>query len=231
MGIILSLDVGQTSDSSALAAVDVRRAVEQEDKERAHTVPLCVVRGLERYPLRTAYPAIADDVCLKLADLPEGTPLLLDTTGVGRAVWDIFTERGVYPIGVTITGGNKVSQGPDGFYTVPKKDLATTMAVSMQQGRLQVSKHLKHAATFASEAKDFRLKYSAAGNERFEHRDGAHDDIVLAVALATWWASMMHPPGWAPKPSKNPGKERRRKRVLAELEKPWWRGPRKKWAR
>jgi hypothetical protein len=32
------------------------------------------------------------------------------------------------------------------------------------------------------------VKVSQSGHATFEHREGAHDDLVLACALAAWYA-------------------------------------------
>jgi hypothetical protein len=36
---------------------------------------------------------------------------------------------------------------------------------------------------------DFRRKLSDAGRATYAARTGAHDDLVLAVAIACWWIS------------------------------------------
>lgn len=47
---------------------------------------------------------------------------------------------------------------------------------------------------FATEALNFKAKISLSGHECYaacaagDWRDGAHDDLVLAVALACWYA-------------------------------------------
>jgi hypothetical protein len=44
-----------------------------------------------------------------------------------------------------------------------------------------------------SELKDFRRHVSEAGRYSFEARSGAHDDLVLAVAIALWRATKKKP--------------------------------------
>jgi hypothetical protein len=42
---------------------------------------------------------------------------------------------------------------------------------------------------------DFQVKITAAANEVFGvWREGQHDDLVLAVAIAAWLAERMRPP-------------------------------------
>lgn len=45
---------------------------------------------------------------------------MVDTTGVGRPVVDLFSQSGLYPIGIIIAGGNDVIQDEIG-YRVQKK--------------------------------------------------------------------------------------------------------------
>ncbi|MBD8900008.1 hypothetical protein [Rhodanobacter sp. DHG33] len=42
------------------------------------------------------------------------------------------------------------------------------------------------AKTLRREMQDFRVGYTAIGNATFGAREGAHDDLILAVALAVY---------------------------------------------
>jgi hypothetical protein len=44
------------------------------------------------------------------------------------------------------------------------------------------------ASVLVQELLNFRVKITEAANETFGAGDGEHDDIVLAVALACWYA-------------------------------------------
>jgi hypothetical protein len=39
------------------------------------------------------------------------------------------------------------------------------------------------------ELQDFRAKYTGTGQLTFSHRDGAHDDLLLSLAIGFWWSS------------------------------------------
>jgi hypothetical protein len=48
---------------------------------------------------------------------------------------------------------------------------------------------LREAGVLLQELQNFQVKITAAASETFGvRRDGQHDDLVLAVALASWWA-------------------------------------------
>ena len=65
------------------------------------------VRHLMRLPLGRSYPTMVHDVGVTLQQPPldRDAELVIDETGVGRAVGDIFLERGLTPVLVTITAG------------------------------------------------------------------------------------------------------------------------------
>jgi hypothetical protein len=61
----------------------------------------------------------------------------------------------------------------------------------LQSGRLRIGARLPHGATLQKELRDFRIKISKAANETYDAREGAHDDLVLSLAVALFVAE--HP--------------------------------------
>jgi hypothetical protein len=207
---IVGLDLGQASDFTALAILERRRPYDGLDSpvETFHvhrnwygldtvavrsgapkTEMTHAVRHLERFPLGTPYPTI----CECLVELFERPPLVnatlvVDQTGVGRAVLDLISRARpratIRPI--TITAGHTIV--PDGAgWHVPKKELVSTLQVLLQSRRLQVARQLPMAPLLGKELEAFRVKITASANETFESwRERDHDDLVLAVALAAW---------------------------------------------
>ena len=196
---IAGLDLGQSQDYTALAILQV---IEHDARSGAALPePLYHLRHLERPPLGTSYPAIVARVRSVLASAPlaGNTTLIADKTGVGRPVMDMLRASGLRAslIPVTITGGATVGRDPDGGggWHVPKRDLASALAVVMQSGRLKVVPGLPLGQTLIDELLNFKVKISASGHDSYaaggmaDWRDGAHDDLVLSVALAIWHAS------------------------------------------
>ncbi len=72
--IVIGADLGQAQDPTALAVAEV------------HT-PEIHVRHLERLPLGTPYPKVVERIADLVDKLP-GAVLVVDATGVGRAVLD-----------------------------------------------------------------------------------------------------------------------------------------------
>ena len=146
------------------------------------------VGHLERLPLGTTYPAIVHHVGRLLARLPEGAELCIDYTGVGRPVFDLFRYSCTSPIGVLITSG--VSEAiVDGIAHVPKLVLISRLQVLLHEGRLKIQRDLPEAKNLVSELMDFRVQYTAAGHLTFNAREGRHDDLVLALAIACYRAA------------------------------------------
>jgi hypothetical protein len=88
---------------------------------------------------------------------------------------------------VTLTAGHAVTGGEDGVLHVPKKELVGTLQVLLQTRRLQVSRSLPDAAVLVQELENFRAKVTTAKKETLESwREGRHDDLILAVAVAAW---------------------------------------------
>ncbi len=147
-----------------------------------------ILKALRRWPLGTPYPDIVEDVLTALQFEKLLDPVLVvDETGVGRAVVDLFRCRvkcGFYP--VVITAGATAQHNGISWH-VPKKDLVGVMQVLMGHRLLQVPEKLKEGELLRKELQNFKVKVTSSANEVFgAWREGEHDDLVLAVAIATW---------------------------------------------
>jgi hypothetical protein len=193
---LVGLDLGQSMDHSALAVVAVEERYpagtvfkEVAAKERHHAVT-----HLKRWPLGTSYPAIVRDVRALLSRPPlPGCRLVIDNTGVGRAVVDLFRQEvtnGLKAtlVPVTITGGER-PHWSGGGWSVPKKDLAGTLQVLLGHRRLKVAA-FPERDLLLGELRSFRVKVKpTTGHEDFAAwRERDHDDLVLATAIACWLA-------------------------------------------
>ena len=65
----------------------------------------------------------------------------------------------------------------------------------MQQcGALRIAAGLKHGSDQVAELTGMRVKVGGEGREQYgAWREGTHDDLVFAVALACWAARKMYP--------------------------------------
>lgn len=200
--VAVGVDLGQSRDPTTLAVVEqVRYSVPGDDNyspppRGQHIAPDFEIpraqynlRLLEQAPLGESYPAQARRIksILSRETIAKHAPrVLIDYTGVGRAVYDIFKAERVprlVPVTITFQGDGRNDAGG---YSVPKIDLVSKLQALMHTGCLHMPDSLPLAKVFRRELLDFRVSYTAVGNATFGAREGAHDDTILAVALAVW---------------------------------------------
>ena len=198
----VGLDVGKVKDPAALCVLERRRVFTpgpHASQAPAHgaTELSYRIRHLERLPLGTSYPALADRVAqmaerLRVTLLPgaELADVVVDVTGVGRAVLDLLRDRGLgcTVVGVNFTGGQRVSAAADAVWNVPKRDLVSELVVLFQTRQLLIAEQLKEAPVLVNELVNFRQFLGESGQVSYAN-DGAeakHDDYVTAAALCAW---------------------------------------------
>lgn len=180
----LGLDLGQAQDYTALAIVD-----QVGDKANINQFAYHVT-WLERFKLGTPYPDVVDRIntMLEKTQLYQGCYLIADATGVGRPVIEMMKRKGINPVAVTITAGIELSRDEFGYFRVPKRDLVGELQVLLQEGRLKIAEALEHSRTLVQELMNFKVKITAAAHDTYGvWREGVHDDLVFAVALACWF--------------------------------------------
>jgi hypothetical protein len=187
---VLGLDLGAAQDPTALAVV---RRLGGFGSLLDDSTEIYQVGHLERLALGTSYPAIVEHVKFVLGKLPRGTELVIDYTGVGRPVFEMFEVAGVDPIGVLITGGNAESSSGR-VYSVPKINLVSWVQALLHSERLKIQSSLPEARALVRELQEFRIDFSASGHMTFNARSGSHDDLLLSLAIACWRARVAEGP-------------------------------------
>jgi hypothetical protein len=197
---VVGVDLGQAADYSALCVIEKLKIDNSEIRQHGFEAPtvvggtkrVCHLRHLQRLKLGTEYPEVVEIVGTLMKALPPAKvapALVVDATMVGRPVVDMMVKAGLRPIAVTITGGNAENYAGSNWWNIPKRNLVSTLAVLMQSGRLKVSPELVEAETFVNELANFKVKISSTGHDSYNSwRESIHDDLVLSVALACWWA-------------------------------------------
>ncbi|WP_288131780.1 hypothetical protein [Microbulbifer sp.] len=193
----IGVDLGQSHDPTAIAVIEREKLFVRETakgklelKETSYNL-----RHLERRPLGESYVLQVAYVASLLRRPPfrDRVPVYIDYTGVGRPVFDLFEDARVPGvIGVTITGGKEIKPSKVGV-TVPKVTLVSKVQAELHAGRLKISGKLPDAPVLVKELQDFRVSYTQAGNATFNAREGAHDDLVLALAIALFGATQPQP--------------------------------------
>ena len=214
---VLGLDLGQVNDPTALCVLEKvdapppAKPSSQAKQNQQHYQ----CRLLKRWPLGTPYPTIVDQVSALVAHEPlSDCTLAIDATGVGRPVVDLFRKArlGIRLLPVTITAGQSESV-VNGEFHVAKTVLITGVQVLLQSKRIKFADKLPDVPVLIRELQNYQSKITAAAHETFNAREGEHDDIVLAVAVAVW-AGERYPVQECAEPSSpnNPGQAARSRR-------------------
>lgn len=200
---VVGVDLGQASDYTAISVLEVDRGGEGDAR--------FACRHLERLELGMSYPRQVERMdrlhaALRQVGVPDGAGgllgrrspsavrLVVDQTGVGRAVVDLLREVNLDAVAVSITGGDSIVRVGHREVRVPKRDLVSGLVVAVQTGRLRVAAAAPLARELADELLGFKVSVNARGHDKYGDdvgawRETAHDDLVLATALAVWYAN------------------------------------------
>jgi hypothetical protein len=197
----IGVDLGQSVDPTAVTIIEEVQlpplingpAFDRNGREippPSGGPPEYHVRYLERLPLGTSYMAVVShvaDLILRPPLTQRNCRIVIDYGGVGRPVYDLFTRGGLRPIGVSITGGEAETRETMDIYHVAKIRLVGQLHALLHSGKLKIARELPEADTLVSELQLFRSNISDSGNMSFNARTGAHDDLILSMAIACWW--------------------------------------------
>jgi hypothetical protein len=179
VNFFFGLDLGKANDYTAICILERRGGNEPS----YHVRWLERVRGLD-------YPEVVSKVeqIMRSRPLINNASLIVDATGVGAPVVDMFVKAGLNPIAIFIHGGNSVNH-EGSSWKVPKRDLISNLQLLFQTEKLKISDRLKLKEVFQSELLNFKVKIADSGHDSYEASGSSHDDLVLSVALAAWYAS------------------------------------------
>jgi hypothetical protein len=190
----VGIDIGQMADPTAVAVAELR--------------PSSVLRilRLERLPLRQSYPQQVERLATLISNLRSWVVLgashpsdrtapiavYIDVTGVGRSSYDMLKEQITDPnikiYAVTLTAGSQTTR--DGFEVhIPKIELVDRLRRLMEESRLEIPADSREARAVATELRMFSGQKTGPGAVSTGAREGAHDDLVIALALSAWPAA------------------------------------------
>jgi hypothetical protein len=200
---LLGVDIGQQVDYTALALVERTQAgPSHPHDDGVYPVPEApppaqyTVRHLQRLDLHTRYPVIVERLCAMLTRPASSgrVTVLLDVTGVGRGILDMFSSARVRCIAVTMHGGFTTTQHGLEWH-VPKKELVFRLA-SLAQARpvrLALGDRSPFAAAVRHEMASFTARINpATASESFAAwREQDHDDLIISLAMCAWWGETL----------------------------------------
>lgn len=200
---VVGVDLGQAADFTAISVIERIPVFVDEMVYKRDTYPKMVkiekppylhCRQLARAERGTKYPEIVRKTKTML-EMPQlrGAVLVVDGTGVGRAVIDMFREAGLRPVAVHITSGT-TAHFEDGYWYVPKRDLVAAAQVPLQDKRLVFTQDSPLNETLVREMQSFKIKITESANDTYgAWREGENDDLIFSVMLASWAAQKFKP--------------------------------------
>ncbi len=197
----LCVDLGKLQDYTAISIINGIERFEVLHDPRNPFIPSLRARKtgevrfevpyLHRLPIGTDYVAQVRFVRRLYAELTRKCKprpvLVIDATGVGQAVADMFREKGLQPIEIWFTGGNKPTARTFGW-NVPKSEIISALQRTIGRQELKIAAGIPEAGVLVEEATRMEAKQNPSGYVRYEHREGEHDDMVLSVGIGLWLA-------------------------------------------
>jgi hypothetical protein len=196
---IVGIDWGLRRDHTAIV-------VSEQTWDARGTNAFFEVGWMKRYQLRTPYisfpPVIkALDERLKNRAAKEGKTAwityVVDCGGVGVSAVEGL-ERAMPNarlIKVFLTGGMKERSPDDETNTImlPKWQLIATFSGLLEAGYVIFPENAKYAEAMRTELQSFDRHITDSGAEQFGAKVGAHDDMIVAASLCTWFGSRHNP--------------------------------------
>lgn len=175
----LGLDLGRRQDFSALVILE--RSVKAMNTRfvDAHTQwkEEVAVRYAKRWKLGTAYGTVAEEISDTYRKVEAIGPCLLivDQTGVGDAVFEMIRGhlRGANLEGVIIN-------------QEIKRDMYAALEAGLETGRIRIANDCHASAELKQELLSVEIRRVGFGYKFGAFDKGAHDDLVMAMALACW---------------------------------------------
>jgi hypothetical protein len=209
--ILVGVDLGQARDYTGVVVVERRYEAtsplyyDSDFRKQSSWVDVelvYLVRHIERFPLLMGYRKQVERLMKMLERIGGRLSVAADATGVGRPVVEMLRDdlyrfyqdkerrarvHSIRPAYIQITGGNKVTYN-QGMLNVPKRDLIAAPLVLFQNGQLKIAEHLNQRDVLIRELENFKVKINVStAHDSYEAwRDGDHDDLVLALAMACW---------------------------------------------
>ncbi|HUQ93873.1 MAG TPA: terminase family protein [Bryobacteraceae bacterium] len=188
----IGVDLGQKHDYTAICIIERSLVITGPRDAATFEYPLekrYIVRYLERLPLDTPYPEIVRHISAitRHPDLCGSANLIIDSTGVGQPVVDLFKAERLITrlVPVTLTAGHHATRHGDAW-NIPRNDILLGLEIGLRNNQLRIADTLKDAPCLIEELRNLRRRDEQISPLRGAH----HDDLVFATALAYWRATL-----------------------------------------
>lgn len=187
------LDLGKRQDHTALVVLEL--TWEYGDRNPATQAialhPKLTVRQSARLPLDTETVSIPGFVRAAVQQYAPkcGGPktngtLLIDATGNGHTVVELMRREnhGLRLNPVCISSGRTAKHLKDSYLSIPRSDLLMRLKLLFERRQIQIDRSAPGVEILQREL----IHFETAGHQQ------EHDDLVMALALATWQATTDH---------------------------------------
>lgn len=195
----IGIDIGKKSDPSAIVvAQGVYRgklrvgSIREFNKDVHYLIPF-----LERLPLGTKYPEqikrflkVIEETAKRCQWECPPPEVFVDVTGVGEGIADTL-EPVVQKLGLLrinrcrFTHGDRVTRDAYQF-SIGKEWMANRLQILSEAQRIHLDRNSTEARALSEELLNFDIEVNENGGAKYgAMRPGTHDDLVVALALAT----------------------------------------------
>lgn len=191
MACTIGIDIGKSLDNTVCVVLETWRPEPSKPKERPELQH--AVHRVEKVSLGLDYREIVARIVQTVEwAAPLGRCMLVvDASGVGAAVVDFLRSATTAQMRtVVFTGGDAESKDGSQGFRVPKRDILAPLRMVIDDGRITVAPDCPFQEDLRDQLKNMEYKIAErSGHDTYAAAGGGHDDCVMALALATWWAS------------------------------------------
>lgn len=188
MNLVIALDPGQRQDPAALVIVE--RILLARDNPTDHDRYRWDVAYAQQWALGTPHTSVVTDTLAVMhREGLEDARLVFDATGVGAVYEDMFRQARrdgrlrLWAQPIILTAGIL-----DNGAHLAKRNVVGKYEAKLSSGQVAV-RDIPLRKEIAKQHASFRAKFSQSGADTYEAlRDGRdHDDLIVALMLATYW--------------------------------------------
>jgi len=194
---IVAADFGRDRDHSAFATIAVRLEDHGSYDYAKLIQPTHVVLqlgSLRRIPLGTEYLEVVKQLRRTVTRLQSaagwGAPtvrvhVIVDAAGPGQVAIELIRAQqlDINFVPALLTAGIETGYSPSGKLTIPRREVITNLRYLLEVELIRVQRNLTHKAALEAEIASIR----------FDGRQSAHDDLVIAAGLAAYQARRIFP--------------------------------------
>ena len=194
---IVAADFGRDRDHSAFATIAVRLEDHGSYDYAKLIQPTHVVLqlgSLRRIPLGTEYLEVVKQLRRTVTRLQSaagwGAPtvrvhVIVDAAGPGQVAIELIRAQqlDINFVPALLTAGIETGYSPSGKLTIPRREVITNLRYLLEVELIRVQRNLTHKAALEAEI----------ASVRFDGRQSAHDDLVIAAGLAAYQARRVVP--------------------------------------